>query len=116
MPKARDDRSRASEDGDRGYGGDGGDYGKGGDGGDEGHGREPFDDPGEHLEIERQRFIGGLPPTPELYALARAQWKRLPGSLVSSTTDPVAGDPDPGGQPPGQPGQPGRPAPSGSAR
>lgn len=44
--------------------------------------REELDDPGEHLEIERRRFIGGEPPTPELYARARAQWNRLPGALA----------------------------------
>lgn len=44
--------------------------------------REPFDDPEQHLEIERRRFRGGLPPTPELYARAREQWNRLPGALA----------------------------------
>ena len=55
----------------------------------EGNEHEPYDDPGEHLEIERQRFEGGLPPTPELYARAREQWNRLPGSLVRPPMDPV---------------------------
>ena len=44
--------------------------------------KEPVDDPDEHLEIERRRFRGGLPPTPELYARAREQWHRLPGALA----------------------------------
>jgi hypothetical protein len=35
-----------------------------------------------HIEIEERRFRGGLPPTPELYALAREQWNKLPGSVV----------------------------------
>jgi len=35
---------------------------------------DEYDNPAEHLEIERRRFAGGLPPTPELYALAREQW------------------------------------------
>ena len=56
------------------------------------HEREPYDDPEEHLEIERRRFRGGLPPTPELYALAREQWYRLPGALVRPSMDTDAGD------------------------
>ncbi len=64
---------------------------------------EPFDDPEEHRKIERRRFAGGLPPTPELYALAREQWYRLPGALVRPSMDPVVGDPASGeAQPPGQ--------------
>ena len=54
---------------------------------------EPYDDPAEHLEIERRRLAGGLPPTPELYALAREQWYRLPGVLVRPSMDPVVGEP-----------------------
>jgi hypothetical protein len=53
---------------------------------------EPYDDPAEHLEIENLRFKGGLPPTPELYARAREQWYRLPGSVVRPSMDPVIGD------------------------
>jgi hypothetical protein len=56
------------------------------------HEREPYDDPEEHLEIERRRFHGGLKPTPELYALAREQWYRLPGALVRPSMDTNAGD------------------------
>src|ERR1700730_1282015 len=55
--------------------------------------REPQADPAVHLEIERRRFAGGLPPTPELYALAREQWYRLPGVLVRPSMDPVVGEP-----------------------
>lgn len=51
-----------------------------------------YDNPREHLEIERRRFAGGLPPTPELYALAREQWYRLPGVFVRPSMDPVVGD------------------------
>ena len=61
---------------------------------------EPYDDPAEHLEIERRRFAGGLPPTPELYALAREQWYRLPGVLVRPSMDPVVSDPASGEAPP----------------
>jgi hypothetical protein len=61
---------------------------------------EPYDDPNEHLEIERQRFQGGLPPTPELYALAREQWNRLPGSPVRPPIDPVNGESGAGEQQP----------------
>lgn len=64
--------------------------------GQEGNGREPYDDPEEHLEIERRRFRGGLPPTPEMYAQAREQWYRLPGSVVRPSMDPVVGDSAPG--------------------
>jgi hypothetical protein len=56
------------------------------------HEREPYDDPKEHLEIERRRFHSGLKPTPELYALAREQWYRLPGALVRPSMDTNAGD------------------------
>ena len=77
MAKARRDRSRVSRP----------DHHNG-----DGDGHEPFDDPEEHLEIERRRFKDGLTPTPELYARAREQWNRLPGSLVRSPMDPVVGD------------------------
>ena len=71
---------------------------------------EEWDYPAEHLEIERrrfaggelerrrlavgdiERFAGGLTPTPELYALAREQWHRMPGVVVRSSMDPVVGD------------------------
>ena len=78
MVKARNPRSgRSHRDGD----------------GPEEYEHEPYDDPAEHLEIERRRFAGGLPPTPELYALAREQWYRLAGVLVRPSMDPVVGDP-----------------------
>jgi hypothetical protein len=67
--------------------------------------REKFDDPEEHREIEKRRFHGSLPATPELYARAREQWYRLPGSVVRPPMDPVIADPNPDQQPP--PGQPG---------
>jgi hypothetical protein len=64
---------------------------------------EEFDNPAEHLEIERRRFAGGLQPTPELYALAREQWYRLPGVLARPSMDPVIGEPASGDtQPLGQ--------------
>ena len=63
---------------------------------------EPYDDPSEHLEIERRRFAGGLPPTPELYALAREQWYRLPGVITRPSMDPMIERPPSSGdvQPP----------------
>jgi hypothetical protein len=63
------------------------------DGGD--RGREFEHDKGNaaHIEAEERRFRGGLPPTPELYALARERWNRLPGSVVRPPMD----------QPPSQP-------------
>jgi len=64
---------------------------------------ESYDDPSEHLEIERRRFAGGLPPTPELYALAREQWYRLAGVLTRPSMDTVTGKPASGdAQPPDQ--------------
>jgi hypothetical protein len=56
------------------------------------HEHEPYDNPKEHIEIERRRFAGGLPPTPERYALAREQWYRLPGVVLRPSMDPVVGD------------------------
>jgi hypothetical protein len=56
------------------------------------HERERYDDPEEHGEIERRRFHGGLAPTPELYALAREQWYRLPGAFVRPATNTTGGD------------------------
>ena len=53
---------------------------------------EEFDNPREHLEIERRRFAGGLQPTPELYALAREQWYGLPGVFVRPSMDTVVAD------------------------
>lgn len=73
------------------------------------HEDEEFDNPREHLEIERRRFAGGLPPTPELYALAREQWYRLPGVFVRPSMDPVIGDQADDKTPPdGQPDQAGK--------
>ena len=56
------------------------------------HGGEPYDDPEEHLEIERRRFAGGLAATPERYALAREQWYRLPGVVLRPSMDTAPGD------------------------
>lgn len=68
----------------------------------------PYDNPRMHSEIEKRRFDGGLPPTPERYAQAREQWYRLPGSVIRPSMDPVVGEPDAGNQnPPGQE-QPGK--------
>lgn len=61
-------------------------------------GEDLFDVPEVHREIEKRRFDGGLPPTPELYARAREQWYRLPGSLVRPSMDPVVDDAAPGEQ------------------
>lgn len=57
------------------------------------NGRERNDDPEEHRKIERRRFEGGLPSTPERYAQAREQWYRLPGSLVRPSMDPAISEP-----------------------
>jgi hypothetical protein len=74
---------------------------------------EPFDDAREHSRIERRRFEGGLPATPELYARAREQWYRLPGAVVRPSMNPGVSNPssdephspreaDPGGNGPKQ--------------
>lgn len=93
MPKDHDDHSRGSHRGDEHHE----------------HRREEYwDDPGEHLEIENLRFKGGLQPTPELYARAREQWYRLPGSVVRPSMDPIVSEPGDGQQDhPGQE-QPGK--------
>jgi len=57
------------------------------------HERGQWDDPEEHERIERRRFEGGLPPTPELYARARKQWSRLPRALVRPSMNPGLDDP-----------------------
>lgn len=72
------------EDGDKGDGGSGGE-----------RERKFEHDKGNkaHLEIEERRFRGGLPPTPERYAGARAQWNQLPGALVRPGQGPAGGQP-----------------------
>jgi len=62
-------------------------------GGDHGHEFENDKGNAAHIEIEERRFRGGLPPTPELYALARERWNQLPGSVVRSPMDPVVSSP-----------------------
>lgn len=70
---------------------------------------EPWDDPEEHHRVEKHRFIGSLPATPERYALAREQWSRLPGAVVRPSMSPPAPSmpqppesPQPGGKGPEQ--------------
>jgi hypothetical protein len=73
--------------------------------------RGPWDDPGEHHKIEKRRFEGGLPATPELYARAREQWYRLPGAVVRPSMNPGVGNP-----PSGEPHSPGKADPGGNGR
>jgi hypothetical protein len=40
-----------------------------------------------HKEILARRMRGGPEPTPETYARALEQWKKLPGSVVRPPTD-----------------------------
>jgi hypothetical protein len=40
-----------------------------------------------HKEILKRRMRGGPEPTPEDYARALEQWKKLPGSVVRPPTD-----------------------------
>jgi len=63
------------------------------------HERE-HDDPEEHHRIEKRRFDGGLPATPELYARAREQWYRLPGAVARPSMNPAVGSPSSGEQSP----------------
>ena len=93
MPKHGDDDNKGA----RGSGGNG----KGE--------REHDEGNAAHIEIEERRFRGGLPPTPELYARAREQWNRLPGSVTRSAQNPVAGNPpgDPKDKPAGEAGSDG---------
>ncbi len=63
------------------------------DGGDRGREFEHDKGNASHIEIEERRFRGGLPPTPELYELAREGWNRLPGSVVRSPTDQATSQP-----------------------
>jgi hypothetical protein len=95
MAKKQHGKGGKGRHGDGGGHGGNGDHDKNGDHG--GYEREPYDDPNEHREIERRRFVGGLPPTTELYARAREQWYRLPGALARPAMDPPANPP---GSPP----------------
>lgn len=63
------------------------------DGGDRGRKFEHDKGNASHIEIEERRFRGGLPPTPELYELARQGWNRLPGSVVRPPMDQGTGNP-----------------------
>jgi hypothetical protein len=63
---------------------------------------ERYDDPEEHHRVEKHRFAGGLPATPERYALAREQWNRLPGAIVRPSMDPGVGGAAPAPQSPEQ--------------
>jgi len=69
--------------------------------------RAPWDDPEEHHRIEKHRFAGSLPATPERYALAREQWNRLPGAVVRPSMNPGVGDPAGNTPQPAEPAEPG---------
>jgi hypothetical protein len=71
------------------------------------HERE-HDDPEEHHRIEKRRFDGGLPATPELYARAREQWYRLPGAVARPSMNPAVGSASSGEQSPGNAGPGGK--------
>ncbi|HEX4067347.1 MAG TPA: hypothetical protein VHZ09_15115 [Acidobacteriaceae bacterium] len=93
MAKEHDDRPRGSHRADERH---------------EARREEPYDDPKEHRNIEKRRFHGGLAPTPELYARAREQWYKLPGSVVRPSMDPVVGESEAGKQDPPGEEQPGK--------
>jgi hypothetical protein len=46
-----------------------------------------------HANYVQQRVAGDVGPTPETYARARAQWRRLPGAVSASPAD--SGEPPP---------------------
>ena len=50
------------------------------------------------LDITARRMAGGAPATPQAYANALAQWRKLPGAVMSPPTDvrTVPPEPDPG--------------------
>jgi hypothetical protein len=55
--------------------------------------RETLPTPAElHADYVQQRVESDVGPTPEAYARARAQWRRLPGAVSASPAD--------GGEPP----------------
>jgi len=69
---------------------------------DEGPGRDrdlynkQGDDPSTHAQILERRWLGSEPPTAELYARAREQWRALPGAVMSPASDvPIPGPPPP---------------------
>ena len=52
-----------------------------------------------HLAIIAARWVGSVPPTAQAYARALAQWRQLPGAIITAATDlgnaaevPVPGD------------------------
>lgn len=40
-----------------------------------------------HLDYLLRRWLGSAPPTAEAYNRALKQWRQLPGSIVTATTD-----------------------------
>jgi hypothetical protein len=60
------------------------------------HRAESGDDPLRHAMILQRRWLGSPPPTAGRYARALAQWRALPGAVVSPgtgmTTTSDAGD------------------------
>lgn len=47
-----------------------------------------------HIEIANRRLQGGAPPTPQAYARAFEQWRKLPGAVVHLPTADLARAPD----------------------
>jgi hypothetical protein len=40
-----------------------------------------------HLAIVAARWVGSVPPTAQAYASALAQWRQLPGAIITAATD-----------------------------
>ncbi len=47
-----------------------------------------------HIEIANRRLQGGLPPSPQAYARAFEQWRKLPGAVVHLPAADLARAPD----------------------
>jgi hypothetical protein len=47
-----------------------------------GHKEESGDNPARHASIIERRWLGSVPPTPELYERALRQWQALPGAVA----------------------------------
>jgi hypothetical protein len=58
---------------------------------------ESGDNPARHASIIERRWLGSVPPTPELYERALKQWQALPGAVARPAAAEV---------PPAEKGQP----------
>jgi hypothetical protein len=47
-----------------------------------------------HIEIAERRFAGGPPPSPQAYARAIEQWRRLSGAVIHVPVQDLANAPE----------------------